>query len=160
MTAILTRASRGQDLVDPALLEHLVNDVRREHGHNHATAERIVDQALVYLVACGRTSEPIGPSELVDRGWHAFILRTAEYRDFCARVLGSFVDHHPNDVRPTTVQRASMNARTLDAVYATGLYVDLEMWAEIATSGSNCSDAGSGGSGDGCHKGCHDSQAR
>lgn len=156
---VLTRADRGRDLIDPALFDRLVGDVRDGYGHDHQTASRIVDQALVYLVACARTRESIGPSPLVDRGWHAFILRTAAYRDFCETVLGTFIDHYPNDTRPDAARQEAVAVRTLEAVRATGLHVDTAVWSLQVPCGG-CSGTKTGGDGDGCHKGCHDSQAR
>lgn len=158
MTAVLTKAKHGRDLVDEPLFHRLVHDVQRDHGHEHETATRIVDQALVYLVACARTTAPIGPSPLVDQGWHAFILRTAAYREFCATALGTFVDHYPNDARPANEERAATLARTREAVHATGLHVDAELWTRDVGCES-CTDTKTGGDGDGCHQGCHDSKA-
>lgn len=34
-------------------------------------------------------------SERVDALWHYFVLHTQEYRDFCAKVYGSFLHHVP-----------------------------------------------------------------
>lgn len=35
-------------------------------------------------------------SELVDEVWHAFILFTKEYADFCNQVMGKYIHHEPN----------------------------------------------------------------
>lgn len=35
------------------------------------------------------------PSKVVDELWHEFILYTREYRDFCDRAFGRFLDHAP-----------------------------------------------------------------
>lgn len=43
------------------------------------------------------TTRPIGPSELVDIGWHTFILYTVDYAAFCERIAGRFIHHVPND---------------------------------------------------------------
>ncbi|QBI53405.1 glycine-rich domain-containing protein [Streptomonospora litoralis] len=155
-----TATTRGRDLIAPELFNRLTDDVTRDpHCPDRDTAERIVDQAVVFLVACALSDDPIGPSPLVDLGWHAFILRTADYRRFCNTVLGEFVDHVPNDTAPTIEQRTASAARTLDALHATGLQVDTGVWAQEMPC-SSCSDTKTGGDGDGCHKGCHDSQAK
>lgn len=36
------------------------------------------------------------PSEMVDPYWHAFVLDTPRYREFCNTVFGTFIDHNPN----------------------------------------------------------------
>jgi hypothetical protein len=52
-----------------------------------------------WLVCCAyRRRRPLGmPSRAVDYAWHAFILDTAAYRDFCDRAYGRFLDHFPAD---------------------------------------------------------------
>ncbi len=35
------------------------------------------------------------PSQVVDAAWHEFILFTKDYRNFCRRALGRFLDHTP-----------------------------------------------------------------
>jgi hypothetical protein len=30
---------------------------------------------------------------LSDPGWHTFVLHTRDYREFCRRVAGRFIDH-------------------------------------------------------------------
>ncbi|CAH0442450.1 glycine-rich domain-containing protein [Ralstonia pseudosolanacearum] len=36
------------------------------------------------------------PSRVADDLWHAFILYTREYRDFCRRAFGKFLHHLPS----------------------------------------------------------------
>ncbi|WP_087863907.1 hypothetical protein [Comamonas thiooxydans] len=44
------------------------------------------------------------PSVLVDEAWHCFILCTREYRNFCEKYFGRFLDHAPNpNARPRTL---------------------------------------------------------
>ncbi|OLT27416.1 hypothetical protein BJF83_02340 [Nocardiopsis sp. CNR-923] len=159
MVALLTKATHGADLIDPHLFDRLVSDVQRDHARDRATSARIVDQSLVYLVACSHTPSPISPTPLVDLGWHAFILRTSEYREFCRDVLGGFIDHHPNDARPNDAEREATAERTLRAVLDTGLHVEHDLWTEDAGC-SSCTDTKTGGDGDGCHQGCHDSKVK
>ncbi|CAM3773400.1 hypothetical protein [Nocardiopsis rhodophaea] len=159
MATALAGITRGKELIALSLFDLIAGDVQRAHDHDAQTAERIVDQVLVFLLACANTPSRIGPSPMVDQGWHAFILRTSEYREFCQNVLETFVDHFPNDVMPSEKERTATAARTLDALHATGLYIDSEMWAQDVPC-SSCADTQTGGDGDGCHKGCHDSQSK
>jgi hypothetical protein len=52
-----------------------------------------------WLICCAyRRRRPLAmPSRAVDYTWHAFILDTASYRDFCDRAYGRFLDHFPED---------------------------------------------------------------
>lgn len=64
----------------------------------------------------------------VDRIFHAFILNTRAYREFCARHLGQFVDHHPitgDGARPDVVSTVEV----LRATYGESLSPYLEMWS-------------------------------
>jgi hypothetical protein len=52
-----------------------------------------------WLVCCAyRRRRPLSmPSRAVDYAWHAFILDTAAYRDFCEKAYGRYLDHFPED---------------------------------------------------------------
>jgi hypothetical protein len=114
--------------------------------------ERILNQALAFLGACAITTRPIGPSELVDIGWHTFLMYTHDYNQFCDRVAGRFIHHEPDDgpaddaaVRPTL-------SDTIAAMTAAGYVVDVELWqGRDRADCSKCSQ---------CHAGCHDSPRR
>lgn len=61
-------------------------------------AESVIDGALGFLSLCAKFPEVnFVPSHLVDIGWHAFILYTCEYQEFCKRIAGHFIHHEPND---------------------------------------------------------------
>nr|VFK16557.1 MAG: hypothetical protein BECKLPF1236B_GA0070989_109713 [Candidatus Kentron sp. LPFa] len=49
------------------------------------------------------------PSSAVDEIWHAFILYTPQYRQFCEEVFGFFVDHQPNSVETPVPTSAISN---------------------------------------------------
>src|SRR5262245_46384356 len=95
MTVTTDRAPIGlrelDSLVPPALFDRLVARVERDANVGRERAERIMRQALVFLLACARNPEtPLAPSREVDHGWHAFILHTREYAGFCAGLAGQF----------------------------------------------------------------------
>ena len=104
-------------------------------------------QALAFLVACARNPEtPLAPSKAVDHGWHAFILHTREYADFCARVAGHFIHHAPEDPGGGRVDAVARNATTTEIMRRTGLPVDDELWdVGQASCSANCERCCSGG---------------
>ncbi|GAA3766700.1 glycine-rich domain-containing protein [Streptomyces chiangmaiensis] len=117
------------------------------------------ERAAGICVACGRHTDDgiaiaasgqqpgrsLAPSELVDHGWHAFILHTADYAQFCERIVGRFVHHVPTDEDETLPGGPqATRERTLAAIAAAGYAVDAELWGASA----DCSQ---------CHSGCHDS---
>lgn len=131
----------GRSLVSDVLFERLVARVVHDERHDRELAERIVDQALVFLKACAvNGGAPLSPSKLVDIGWHTFLLHTQEYATFCERIAGRFIHHVPTD----DVHYGSADA-TIVALAQTGLAVDNDLWSGAQTG--VCT---------GCANGCHD----
>lgn len=134
-------------LIPTALFARLCTRVERDAKVDRAHAERIVRQALAFLVACARNPEiPLAPSKAVDHGWHAFILHTREYAGFCDRVAGHFIHHAPEDPAGERVDAIARNATTTAVMRRTGLPVDEELWdADRANCSANCERCCSGG---------------
>ncbi|WP_233513412.1 hypothetical protein [Micromonospora craterilacus] len=75
----IDRVSTGRALVSDELFAQLTARIARNHPELAAELPgRIMDQALAFLAACATATEPLGPSDLVDIGWHAFLLHTRE----------------------------------------------------------------------------------
>ncbi|HEY3480772.1 MAG TPA: hypothetical protein VGL02_17900 [Streptomyces sp.] len=136
----------GRALVSDDLFRRLTDRIIQAEGFDRDLAERIMDQALAFLVACAaNVGDPLAPSELVDIGWHTFLLDTCEYAAFCDRVAGRFIHHVPNGDEPATESPGEVLARTLRAMRALGFHPDDALWPRTAL-----------GSCTGCHNGCHD----
>ncbi|OHV29863.1 MULTISPECIES: glycine-rich domain-containing protein [Pseudofrankia] len=140
---------RGRELVDETLFGRLTAKVAEDHPELTSDAERIVDQALAFLGACAGSPSRFSPSHAVDVGWHAFLLHTREYAQFCARVAGRFLHHvpeHPSEWGVTVLTVADMVA----AIERAGFHVERDLWTgrhgECQTT--NCHQ---------CHATCHDS---
>lgn len=148
MTAVAQRTV-GSSLIAPALFGRLVRRIAKDANLPTELAERIMDQALAFLGACARDhDEPLAPSELVDIGWHAFVLYTWDYAQFCDQIAGRFLHHTPTDEDDPTTSGAAARAtldRTMTAIEAAGFVVDHELWSLGAVA--DCT---------GCHNGCHD----
>lgn len=135
---------------DPRLRELIASDLfgklaRRVavDGYDQETAERIVEQALGFLVACARFPDRhLSPSENVDAGWHAFILHTADYAEFCERVAGRYIHHRPNDPGEAAQGQQAIGV-TIAAMRDAGLHVDPDLWVPRSV----CSQ---------CYQGCAD----
>jgi len=140
------QAKSGRDLMSAELFDRLAHRIRLDHPELAAgMAERILDQALAFLGTCAVTTEPIGPSELVDIGWHTFILHTADYTDFCDRIAGRFIHHIPDE--PEGDRAGSPLAASVAAIRASGFTLDPALWFSRA----DCTQ---------CHAGCTDSPTR
>lgn len=138
----------GQTLIQPAVFQRLAQRLVKDHALDEQYAARIVDQTAAFLKACAdNPTTALAPSMAVDLGWHAFILHTADYADFCQAVAGRFIHHEPTGEEGNgTVEARNILKATAAAIRRSGLTVDPELWASAA----DCSQ---------CHAGCSDSPA-
>ncbi|MFJ8815198.1 glycine-rich domain-containing protein [Amycolatopsis thermoflava] len=151
MTAMLTGPFTGRSLVSRDLFDRLAHRLVVEENLDPGLAERIVDQALAFLAACAtNTGAPLAPSELVDLGWHTFILHTRDYAAFCERVAGRFLHHVPtgeNDPRAGGPAARDTVVRTMAAISCAGFRLDPGLWPRPDADELNCSQ---------CQNGCYD----
>ncbi|GIJ79239.1 hypothetical protein SAMN05443287_11083 [Micromonospora phaseoli] len=149
----IDRVGTGRALVSDELFAQMT--ARIAHDRPELAPDlpaRILDQALAFLGTCATATGPLGPSDLVDIGWHTFILHTREYADFCQRIAGWFIHHQPE---PTSEEPPSGPepigapiSRTVAAITAAGFAVDHELWGGRV---ADCTQ---------CHAGCTDSPTR
>ncbi|NUK07551.1 hypothetical protein HRW18_05885 [Streptomyces lunaelactis] len=112
---------------------------------DRSRAERVMDQALAFIDMAGhRTDVPLSPSRKVDPGWHAFILHSHEYADFCHRRFGAFLHHNP--LKGQRLRDGVAIKRTVRAIEEMGYVVDHELWGTAA----ECNAPSCCGDGDGC----------
>ncbi|MFF6971609.1 MULTISPECIES: glycine-rich domain-containing protein [Streptomyces] len=125
-TAVLRH---GRDLVSPELFHRLAQFCADEYGVERLVAEKVIDQALsfVYVVGHERAYE-LAPSRLVDPGWHAFMLHTQEYADWCESTFGFFVHHAPNSKIRTQHLMTAVTGR----IRAAGFVVEERLWGAAA----------------------------
>lgn len=149
MTTAITERATGRSLLTPDLFERLVRRIESEEKLGHDLAVRIVDQALAFLAASAtNTGAPLAPSQLVDIGWHAFLLHTRDYAEFCERVAKRFLHHVPTDEDDPSANGEAADgavARAVTAIETAGFAVDADLWSD--PDRHDCT---------GCHNGCHD----
>ncbi|MCM4077711.1 glycine-rich domain-containing protein [Paractinoplanes hotanensis] len=150
------RLVQGRTLVAPDLFDRLTRRITTEHPDlDDGMPHRILDQALAFLGTSATATQPLGPSELVDIGWHTFILYTVDYAAFCERVAGRFIHHvpddDPNDQGGTPPTIPTTLTDTVTAIRAAGFALDAELWHRAADCSSKCTQ---------CHAGCTDSPTR
>lgn len=79
-----------------------------------ADRERVLEALRQYFRMCRRARRRVVamPSQVVDDAWHAFILYTRAYKEFCRRALGRFLHHTPAQAMrsPTDAQDAIKRA--------------------------------------------------
>jgi hypothetical protein len=156
MTVTSAIPRQGHTLISPDLFDRLTLRLAADHPDlEHGMPQRILDQALAFLGTSATATQPLGPSELVDIGWHAFILYTVDYAAFCQRVAGRFIHHVPDDDptdqggTPPTIPTTLSD--TVTAIRAAGFALDADLWPKAADCSSKCTQ---------CHAGCTDSPTR
>jgi len=86
------------------------------------------------------SDKPLAPTEAVDKGWHLFILFTADYEAFCMKYFGRFIHHTPEDPFEKKESRdPHMMSRTRELAMASFGSVS-DNWAvgKTTCSGSGC----------------------
>lgn len=72
----------------------LIEKFSRDHGFDFADSLALFEEVKRFLVAGEVTGQSLAPSLHVDNMWHAWILFTHDYHDFCG-ILGGYIHHRP-----------------------------------------------------------------
>ncbi|MEY2493807.1 MAG: hypothetical protein QOJ45_299 [Verrucomicrobiota bacterium] len=133
---------------NPDVVERIV----REHHMAPAQAESIFRDTLRFLYLAGATdAKHIAPTKNIDIGWHAFLMFTRDYAEFCMTNFGKFIHHAPrrSSDAPTTVNSLAVTFELARKIFGPGLS---DNWAydirsaECQPCTSRCSpDTGGGG---------------
>src|SRR4051794_8687925 len=90
----LGRATREIDNLD---LSFLKLDFRQKHGYSESEYHSAVTGLKRFFLLTLCHDGPLAvTNKSVDALWHTFILHTPQYRAFCIRAFGAFLDHQPN----------------------------------------------------------------
>ncbi|MFI1528620.1 hypothetical protein [Streptomyces griseus] len=136
MTATEIELRTGRSLVDPELFSSIVDFTVLHFGHDKAKAERATDQALAFTATVATATVKMVPSDDVDDAFHAFILHTAAYREFCDTYAGRFLEHNP---RPGTGGRTLGEVQgTAHAMKAAGFLVLDDLWTVNGENAAQC----------------------
>jgi hypothetical protein len=115
LAAARLRQRRNERLATFQFPDHIVGKVQAAYPHLGPMECEQVMAGLrqffaVAMAAQGRRVSM--PSRVVDEAWHAFILSTREYQDFCQQVLGRFLHHVPAEAMATPTHAAEGVRRT------------------------------------------------
>lgn len=70
-------------------------DVAKELDVDAATAAEVFQRMLAFLDGYWLHRDLSSPTAEVDCAWHAFIVHTRAYRDYCDARFGAFLHHDP-----------------------------------------------------------------
>ncbi|MFE7340081.1 glycine-rich domain-containing protein [Streptomyces griseus] len=136
MTATNTEVRTGRSLVEPELFNSIAGFTVMHFGQDRAKAERATDQALAFVATVATASVKMVPSDDVDAAFHAFILHTTAYREFCETYAGRFLEHNP---RPGTGGRVLEEVQgTAHAMKAAGFMVLDDLWTVDGENAAQC----------------------
>ncbi len=125
----------------------VIDTAVRECGvKTHERAHELLDAFLQWfaLIPEATTIEPLQMLRSVDRIWHAMILNTVFYREFCKEFVGGFVDHNPMDVvRDASGKRAYADHTLMlvERTYGDGANPALYALREDVTCCCGCGDS-------------------
>lgn len=117
----------------------VVARIAKEQGVSPNLGDRYFHAMLAFLDIAAASPEPVSPSTSIDAAWHAFILHTRAYAEYCERRFGRFIHHEPTAPGPTDIaQDGYERARTL-ALARFG-ELDTEAWPVLGAA--SCKDEG------------------
>ncbi len=115
----------------------VVRRVAKENDISEEEAERWFKGALQFLEIASVAGSPISPSLTIDEAWHAFILHTRDYAEYCQEQFGRFIHH-----QPTPAEVSNRDNYLLARTIAEERFGDLDetVWPLKAKEVSACSD--------------------
>ncbi|MEU6314143.1 hypothetical protein [Streptomyces sp. NPDC047014] len=149
MTIAQHDTTRPLDLISSSLRADLITMVREDYWPEITDDEgnRGVEQLAAFPAVAATTTEQVTPSLRVDLFWHAFVLHTKPYADFCDTLGGGFIHHVPdrNSGHNPEKGRAAMR-RTAGLIREAGYRTDPVFWplgdaADCTQSYAGCTDS-------------------
>jgi len=109
----------------------------------------------MFLIGTGLFGSISVPSEGVDQIWHAHILHTALYAEFCENVAGRFIHHNPFGDEVGELERNSSALKLVSAsetIFGTNVFGGKKAWcgscAGCKACAGDCGGAVCGGAGE------------
>lgn len=99
--------------------EIIATMIREDENVSKEKCEQIVDSLCQWLSLVGYAKNeglPLQMLATVGSAWHAFILNTKLYREFCTMVFGFIVDHDPIEAMDQEIPREEYGLFTLWAL--------------------------------------------
>jgi hypothetical protein len=116
-----------RDYVAPDVWDRQILLLMRDNPFDRVMAERLFGQAVAYLMTAMERWDDrleIGCGRIVDIAVHGFILDTRNYREFCERHFGRFLEHIPE----IAFKYDGSVERTAHVIADNGFAVDWELW--------------------------------
>lgn len=124
-TPTTTRVPR--DFVAPEVWDRQIQLLTRDHPWDTVMAGRCFGQAVAYLITAMEKHGQhlgLGCGPLIDIAVHGFILDTVNYREFCQRHFGGFLEHVPE----IEFKYDGSVMKTAHVIENNGFAVDWPLW--------------------------------
>ena len=155
----MTRTDATQQALAPldldaavARYERVILRIAKDKRIRRRSAERRFREMLKFLDLCATSSQTIAPPPKVDDAWHAFVLFTRAYADYCELRFGFFIHHDPTETRDKEAY-----ARAYEMATSRFNPPDRRVW-DVPYAGAgfwgSCGGGGCGGGGCGGGGGC------
>lgn len=77
-------------------LPSVVQRYQMKLGLGEEAALQLFEDTKLFLFLCAKSRAPLSPNEILDFGWHEFLLFTQDYAAFCKEHFGFFIHHRPH----------------------------------------------------------------
>jgi len=97
----LRKKRTGEDFLRSYVFpEELIRRLMTNFDYSKNDIEEIKAGFKDFVLLCMKSKKSVAmPSKAVDDLWHEFLTFEKEYRDFCEKALGRFLEHEPNERR-------------------------------------------------------------
>jgi hypothetical protein len=101
----VTDLHAAKKLIDSVDLNPTIERLVKVHNWPRKEAIEASKQYRNYLFLKKKygDSHPLPPSHDIDEAWHAHILHTEDYYNFCKQVFGEFLHHHPHHGKDNSI---------------------------------------------------------
>jgi len=90
---------QARDYIQSADLSPVIERLISVDGWSRKSALKAVQLYRNYLFIRKKYNELLPPSYEIDEAWHAHVLHTEAYVEFCNDVFGTYLHHHPHMVK-------------------------------------------------------------
>jgi hypothetical protein len=98
---VTVRSASREHALDEVTMRSVLAKIAASHDAPEAAEQRLLAELLRFLdlgaaMKAGGDERRLVPSVPIDAAWHAFILHTRAYTEFCKTAYGEYVHHDPS----------------------------------------------------------------
>ena len=94
----------------------VIHKISEGLGCSSSRAKEVFNDVKRFLWMSASSSVNCIPSPVIDEGWHAFVLFTQDYADFCQKYFGQFLHHLPHKPQDQVINADGL-VETIDRMH-------------------------------------------